>query len=260
MFGSFPQAMRPPPAPVPFPGARFWYNARRGVTLGSGSDVDAMTDLTGNGFDVGFAGMPPGSRHLQFNPTSTNGLPGIAGTQDFNPQALIYTASNVWVGGAPRTIFAVVKFGGLGMFGSSGGFVVTFRRSAPEFACGVFQHGPPDPPGHQVLYTDFSAPTTIEATTPVDYSGQSLLLRWQTNSAGTTLAVWSGATPVQIPTPTDVLGNELGNTGLIFGSLINDDGHAVFQGDINECIGYDGGPDAARDAQTTAYLAHDWGF
>jgi hypothetical protein len=242
---------------APAPGPRFWFKADAGISL-SGSDVTAWADQSGNGFNASDAGMPGGSRHLQFNPTSTNGLPGLTGSQAASPQALIYTPGNVYTGGAPRTVFAVVKFGGTGAFGSLGGFVFTFRRSAPEFGLGVFTHGPPDPPGHQVLYTDFSAPTTIEATTPVDYSGQAMLLRWQTNVGGTTLSVFKNG--VAISTVTNTLGGEIGDTGFIIGSLINDDGHAVFEGDINEIIGYDGVLSGGDITLTENYLKEKWGL
>jgi hypothetical protein len=235
----------------PAAGPRFWFDATRGVTL-SGSNVTAWADQSGNALNVSDVGMPGGSRHLQYVASSVNGLPGLQGTQDFTPQSLIYTGSNVYTGGAPRTVFAVVKPGGPSMFGRLGGYIFTFRRSAPEFGLGLETVGGTD----QRLYTDFT--TIISASTAVDYTGTPILIRWQTDAGGTNLQTYiNGAS---IPQTSTTLGGESGNVGFIVGSLINDDGGQVFQGDTNEIIGYDGVLSAGDITLTETYLKSKWGI
>jgi hypothetical protein len=237
-------------APAPATGPRFWFKADVGVTL-SGSDVTAWADQSGNGFNVSDVGMPGGSRHLQYVASSVNGLPGVAGTQDFAPQSLIYTGSNLYNGGDPRTVFAVVKPGGTSIFGRLGGYIFTFRRSAAEFAMGLETQS-----GVQKFYTDFS--TVISAVTPVDYSNTPILIRWQTDAGGVNLQTYINS--VLVAQNSTTLGNELGNTGFIVGSIINDDGGQVFEGAINEVIGYDGSLSGGNVTTTENYLKTKWGL
>jgi hypothetical protein len=239
---------------APAPGPRFWFD---GFAVDrSGSDVTAWADQSGNDNDATFVGMPGGSRHLQYVGSSPlNGLPGLQGSQDFSPQGLVnLNGGNIYTGGDPRTVFAMVTFGGLGAFGSLGGFPFTFRRSAAMFGLGVFTEGPPKPPGHQIFYTDFA--TTIEAVTPIDYSHTSRLVRWQTDPGGTTLQTYIDS--VLVAETAMALGDELGASGFIIGNLINDDGHAVFEGYLHEIIGYDGSLAAPAVLTTESYLNSKW--
>lgn len=240
----------------PFPGPRFWFD---GMAVNRvGTDVTLWADQSDNDNDATFVGMPGGSRHLQYVGSSPlNGLPGLQGSQGLSPQGLVnLNLGNLYTGGDPRTVFAVVTFGGTGAFGSLGGFVFTFRRSAAMFGLGVFTEGPPKPPGHQVLYTDLA--TTIEAVAPVDYSNTSHLIRWQTDVSGATLQTYIDG--LLVAETAIGLGNELGAPGFIIGNLINDDGHAVFEGFLHEIIGYDGshGPTSPTVLTTESYLRHHW--
>jgi len=238
------------PPTSPTTGPRFWFESDFGVGIGSGSDVISWADQSGNNYNVSDAGMPPGSRHLQFVSNSVNGKPGIRGNQDFAPQSLIYTGPNFYSTANPRTVYAVVKPGGPSIFGKLGGYIFTFRRSAPEFALGLMTTG-----GVQRLYTDFS--TIISAVTPVDYTGIPTLIRWQTDVTGSTIQTYING--VLVPQSSTTLGDELGNQGFIIGSLINDDGGSVFEGDICALIGYDGSQAPSLVTTNELYLRTKYG-
>jgi hypothetical protein len=257
---------KPLPAPLPLAppaGMVLWLEADKGVTV-AGADVTAWADQSGNAFDAGplTAG---GTRALQFVAAALNGLPGLQGTADLGAQGLKYTASNLFATLAPRTIFAVVTFDGVNMFGKKGGVVMSFRRSSPSFSPCMdepYTFGPQVNAQRPFTYEE-SPVNSMYVVTPVDYSGESKLFRWGTDAANpaTTIQVFDGGAAIPQQTTAIPATTESGlAAGYIVGCLIEDDGANVFQGMLHEIIVYAGIMTPATIAQAEGYLRLKWGL
>jgi hypothetical protein len=176
----------------------------------TGSGISLLTDASGNGFDLVQA---TDARRPTVAPAEFNAFDGIVFPNTMN-KILEYFATNMGLAdGGPRTVMTVCK-----PDGAAGGSLVVFKRATNYLACELWLDG-----ATQRLYGNgaFPTPADINATTPVDYGGNKLVVIHDFD--GTDMVV--SVNGVLIPASGTTIGNEtsvapgvtLGNNNGVFG-------------------------------------------
>lgn len=172
--------------------------------------VSQLTDASGNAFNLTQA---TALRRPTVAPASFNAFPGLVFPAGMD-RILEYSASNMGLAdGGARTVMCVCK-----PDGAAGGSLVVFKRATDYLGCELWLDG-----GTQRLYGNgaFPTPANINATTPVDYGGNRIVVIWDFNGTDMVVSVQG----LDIPASGTTIGDEtsvaagvtLGNNNGVFG-------------------------------------------
>jgi hypothetical protein len=179
------------------------------ITL-TGGAISKITDASGNAFDLVQA---TALRRPTLAAAAFNAFDGIVFPAAMD-RILEYATSNMGLAdGGARTVMCVCK-----PDGAAGGSLVVFKRATDYLGCELWLDG-----GTQRLYGNgaFPTPANIDATTPVDYGGNRIVVIWDFDGTDMFVSVQG----IDIPASGTTIGDEtsvapgvtLGNNNGVFG-------------------------------------------
>jgi phage tail-like protein len=220
--------------PPPMTGLVAWFKGDADLT-NDGVTVSAWADQSGNGNDLS---VPGGLDEPEYSAGGIDGIPAVKYTAA--DQTLDRAGTNLVPGGSDRSLFIVCR-----PADSAGGSLFTFRTGTKDWVAYLFSLS-----GNQYVWSDGIA--ELHVVTPVDYTGQELLVEHEQSAQTLAVAINAADIPISGTATTTI---EDGATGFTVGNRAVASYFQKFSGEIAEVLVYDHALTVLEKHNVRLYLA-----